>query len=231
MKTLALLCALACAAPLFGDGPGVMSSQRAKSDFALTADPNSKNWKKAPAVIAENSPLGKPVPNHRTEIRSRWTNNNLYFLFICPYENLHLKPNPVLDKDTWGLWEWDVAEVFIGANLDNINLYQEFEVSPKGEWIDLDIDRAKMNAQGGAKWDSGFENKTRIVEANKIWYVEMRIPIGKIDKRKPVAGNEFRLNLYRCQDKNPGRKYIAWQPTGNPSFHTPKAFGRLRLVK
>src|SRR5689334_20974105 len=77
------------------DGPGVMVSHRSKSDFDLTADPNAKAWKGVRGVFAENGPKGEALTGHRTEIRSRWTDDNLYFLFICPYEKLHLKPDPV----------------------------------------------------------------------------------------------------------------------------------------
>src|SRR5262245_57524417 len=93
-------------APALADGPGVLISRRAKSDFPLTADPEAKDWKGAPAVIADRNPKGEVVPGHRTEIRSRWTKENLYLLFICPYEALYLKPEPVLDADTNKLWEW-----------------------------------------------------------------------------------------------------------------------------
>ena len=47
--------------------------------------------------------------------------------------------------------------------------------------------------------------------------------------RAPKDGPEMRLNLYRCQGPPPDRKYINWQPVNNESFHTPEAFGRLRL--
>jgi len=40
---------------------------------------------------------------------------NLYFLFTCPYEELHLKPSPNIQKETNELWNWDVAEVFVGS--------------------------------------------------------------------------------------------------------------------
>jgi hypothetical protein len=59
----------------------------------------------------------------------------------------------------------------------------------------------------------------------------MRIPIARIDTRVPQAGVEMRVNFYRLQGPPPQRKGIAWRPTNNPSYHTPEAFGRLRLEK
>lgn len=218
-------------AALRPDGPGVMLSYYSPADFILTADPDAKPWHGVPGVFAEKGPFGKPVPGHRTEIRSRWTDNNLYFLFICPYQKLHLKPNPSTTKETNELWNWDVAEVFIGSNFKNIRKYKEFEMSPQGEWVDLDIDRDLPKPEVGWVWNSGFKVKPRIDEANKVWYGEMQIPLDKIDSRKPRPGLEFRINLYRSQGPPPGRKNVTWQPTMKRTFHVPEAFGRLRLEK
>jgi hypothetical protein len=227
MKLIFLLCA--CLPVLSAADAGVIVSHNIKSDFDLTADPNDKAWKGVRGVFAEKGPLGQAAPGHRTEIRSRWTADNLYFLFICPYEKLHLKPDPVTNAETNQLWNWDVAEVFIGSDFQHIRRYKEFEVSPQGEWVDLDIDRDFVQANNGIKWDSGFTSKARIDEKKKIWYAEMKIPFAAIDKRKPAGGVEYRVNLYRCQGADPNRVYIAWQPTGGRSFHVPEKFGRMKL--
>ena len=49
------------------------------------------------------------------EVRSRWTLTHLYLLFTCPYDKLNVKPEPVTLAETNKLWEWDVAEVFVGS--------------------------------------------------------------------------------------------------------------------
>lgn len=214
-----------------GADPGVFASFYAGKDFELTADPDAAPWKGISGVIAERDQFGRTVPNHRTEIRSRWTERNLYLLYICPYEELYLKPNPVTDVETNKLWEYDVAEAFIGSDFQNIRRYKEFEVSPQGEWVDLDIDRDQPKPEGGWLWNSGFRVKARIDEKAKIWYAEMQIPFASIDSRPPREGLELRINLYRAQGKPPNRKFICWQPTQNRSFHTPEAFGRLVLKR
>jgi hypothetical protein len=212
-----------------GDDAKLAVSYRAKSDFALSADPHAAAWKSIPGVFADKGRHGEIIAHHRTEIRSRWTPKNLYFLFICPYERLNLKPNPVTAAETDALWEWDVAEVFIGTDFDNIKHYTEFQVSPQGEWVDLDIDRNPNPAKHNVAWNSGFEVKARIDRDKKVWFGEMRIPLAKIDRRKPKDGLEMRINFYRIQGPGPDRKLINWQPVHNDSFHTPEAFGRLRL--
>lgn len=229
MHRLVLCLAAACALP--AREPAVIASRYIASDFPLTANPQARHWKNAPAVFAENGPRGETVPGHRTEIRSRWTRDNIYFLFICPYQELNLKPDPSVTSETNHLWDWDVAEVFVGSDFERITRYKEFEVSPQGEWVDLDIDRVHPLPEGGWLWNSGFAAQARIDEARKIWYAEMRIPLRSIDSRPPAAGLEMRINFYRCQGRPPARKFIAWQPTGEDTFHVPQAFGLLRLVK
>ncbi len=221
---------LLAAGILMADGPGVIVSKRSKSDFALTADPASKAWKKVPGVFAENDSLGRPVANHRTEIRSRWTDRNLYLLFVCPYEQLNLKPNPSQTTETNQLWNWDVAETFIGSDFENIRHYKELQVSPQGEWVDLDIERGNRKSAGW-RWNSGYEVKARLDEAHKIWYGEMRIPFSSIDARAPKAGNQLRINFYRLQGPGRMHRMIAWQPTGQLTYHVPESFGRMRLDK
>src|SRR6266540_3251958 len=112
-----------------------------------------------------------------------------------------------------------------------IKRYAEFQVSPHGEWVDLDIDRGATPVNHDWQWNSGFEVKARIVAGQKVWYGEMRIPIDKIDKRKPQAGQELRINFYRFQGPPPDRKRIAWQPTDSDNYHVPEAFGLLRMEK
>ncbi|MDP2997155.1 MAG: hypothetical protein Q8N47_06680, partial [Bryobacterales bacterium] len=135
MRTLLLALFLAGAA--LADGPGVIRSVHSTEDFALTADPAAKAWKGVAPAVADLDHFGKPVAGHRTEIRSRWTKDNLYFLFVCPYQALNLKDNPSTTAETNKLWNWDVAEVFVGADFKNIRQYREYQVSPQGEWVDL----------------------------------------------------------------------------------------------
>jgi hypothetical protein len=222
---------LLAALPLAADGPGVILSKYVEKDFTLSTDPDAAVWKAATPIYAANGPKGDPTPGHRTEIRSRWSDQNLFFLFICPYEALNLKPNPTTTEETNKLWDWDVAEVFIGTNFQNIRHYTEFELSPQGEWVDLDIDRDHPLPGGGWQWNSGFKVAARIDADKKIWYGVMRIPIAKVDDRPAEPGREMRVNFYRIQGPGPKRKGIAWQPTNAATYHVPEAFGRLKLVK
>src|SRR5215471_14681241 len=98
----------------------VVESRWAESDPKLDTNSASPFWQGSEAVYMDADARGKPIPKYRTEIRTRWTRQNLYILFICPYEELNLKPNPSTSAETNELWNWDVAEAFIGADFKNI---------------------------------------------------------------------------------------------------------------
>lgn len=211
--------------------PGArMEAQRTKTDFVLSVD--AKQWRTAHVVMANVDPFGKPAGvGNQFEIRALWTPANLYFLFTCPYDELVLKASPTTTEETNKLWEWDVAEVFIAGDPMNVYQYRELQVSPQGEWVDLDIDRKNPKPGGGWKWNSGFEVKAKIDKEKKIWYGAMKIPFAAINGKAGAAGAEFPINIYRLTGANPNRKSTMWTPTQNRSHHTPEMFGRMTLAK
>lgn len=207
-----------------------MTSLRAAQDVAPLPDPSSEFWSKAPRVLLELDAGGKRVPRYATEVRSRWTPGYLYFLFVCPYDELYLKPNPTTTTETNELWNWDVAEVFIGSDFKDLRRYKEFEISPQGEWIDLDVDLHKPHHEDGWVWNSGFQVAARIDRQAKIWYGAMRIPFPAIAAAPPTPGMQFRMNLFRGQGPPSKWTSITWQPPLTATFHTPERFGLLKLV-
>jgi len=210
------------------DTTAVLESAFSPRDVALNTDPASDEWADAPRVVAGRNYLGEPIPGPPTEIRSRWTGQHLYLLYICPYDELNLKPNPTTTEETPRLWNWDVGEAFIGSDFERITRYKEFQVSPQGEWVDLDIDRDNPGGPG-MSWNSGMTVKARIDAQAKIWYGVMRIPFSAIDARVPEKGRELRIGLYRIAGVEGSKRFYAWRPTGRTTFHEPKAFGTLRL--
>ena len=209
--------------------PVTMTSSRAGRDFDLTANPQAPEWRTAPRVEIGTDYFGKAIAGAPTTVRSRWTDKHLYLLYECPYDELNLRPNPNPAAETPQLWNNDVAEIFIGWDFEHIGRYKELQVSPQSEWVDLDIDRDNPSTQAGMRWNSGYSVKGRIDSAKKVWYGEMRIPFSAIDERTtPLAGREFRVGLYRIAGNEP-KKYYAWSPTGQTSFHVPAAFGMLIL--
>ena len=207
----------------------VLISQFSSQDLGLDTDAKGAVWSKAPPAVADRNYLGEPIAGPPTEIRSRWTKEHLYLLYTCPYDELNLKPDPDRTTETPRLWNWDVAEAFIGSDFEKITRYKELQVSPQGEFVDLDIDRENPKGQAGRNWNSGFTVAARIDDKAKIWYGVMRIPFAAIDTRPPEKGRELRAGLYRIAGVGEGKKYYAWRPTGQTTFHVPQAFGTIRL--
>lgn len=209
----------------------VATSIEATEDIEISTNPGVSFWSETVPIYAESDKNSRKLSVYRTEVRSRWTAKNLYFLFSCPYEELFLRPNPSTTTETNELWKWDVAEVFIGSDFHNIRRYKEFELSPQGEWIDLDIDLAKPHHEEGWTWNSGFQVAAHVDEKTKIWYGAMKIPWTALDQTPPSPGKTYRVNFFRSQGPLSDRKDIAWQPTMSDTFHVPERFGILRLAR
>jgi len=109
---------------------------RADQDVSLTLDPASPFWCDARFVTVEKGRFGKIVPRSRAMVRTRWTQKNIYFLFVSPYDELHLKPHPTAQKETNELWNWDVAEVFIGSASTTFSGTRNLKFLPRANgWI------------------------------------------------------------------------------------------------
>ena len=228
LKSLVMV--IMCTSTVFGAIPTIKGVW-AEHDVALDTNFSSAFWQGAQPIYMDSDAQGKPDPKYRTEIRIRWTNQNLYLLYVCPYEELNLKPNPQTTAETNELWNWDVAEAFIGSDFNDIRRYKEFEISPQAEWIDLDVDLHKPHHEDGWTWNSGMEVSARIDRSAHVWYGAMRIPYSAIDSRPAAAGNVLRINLFRSQGPASARHEIAWQSPMSNTFHVPERFGLLELVK
>ena len=64
----------------------LIKSTQAFEDVALETNLSSRFWQGTPPVYVEKDKYGNMVRGYRTEIRTRWTTTNLYFLFVCRYE-------------------------------------------------------------------------------------------------------------------------------------------------
>lgn len=210
----------------------IFHSVKADKDTEPTADITSDFWKDIKPITIDKDIRDIPIPNFNNYVRSRWTSKFLYFLISGPYDQLDLTADPNTQKETYKLWEWDVFEVYVGSDFENINLYREFQVSPQNEFLDLSIDSTvrRPGYSDERYWDSGFTVKSKLDTENKIWYAEMRIPIKAIDERDPAEGNEMRVNVQRLNGRRNKRLFIAWKPTGLWNPHKPEKFGILKLI-
>ena len=203
----------------------VMKAAWIESDFDLDGDLSKAIWQKAEAVRMDRSIRdGTARTDLSTTVRCLWSAQYLYFSYECPYVKLTVF-NPPSPRKRDDLWRLDVVEAFIGPDLQNINHYAEFEVSPSNERLDLLIDLPEKDF----RWDSKFQSAVKVDEKTKIWRAEFRIPFEALCREKPKAGTQWRINLFR--NDRATKVFLAWSPTLTDTTHTPERFGILEFTQ
>jgi len=196
-------------------------------DLGLGDSRRENEWQNAIPITFHSDWQGKNAdPGRETQVRVLWSRRHLYLRFDCHYRELFLfedsDPNGRRDH----LWDRDVVEAFLQPDPSARRFYREFEVSPNGMWVDLDI------FPGGlADLKSGAQRSVVLNEKSRTWTAELAIPMKSlIANFEPSA--IWRVNFYRVEGRKEPRAYLAWQPTNTPqpNFHVPRAFGRLRFA-
>lgn len=212
-----------------------MTSKSLAADFIPNGDLTKSVWKDAARVTLGDRMSHKPLAGSETQVASLWTPHYIYFAYWCRYQSLNIYAGEDPAKERWELWNRDVVEAFINPQPERFLHYYELEVAPNNQWIDLEIDLSK-NPMNEAAWDSHFEHATKVDASHKAWAVEMRIPVSSMNATDLKAGDEWRINLYRCD--GPGddsqRRFLSWSPLpagANGSFHQPATFGIIKFVK
>jgi alpha-galactosidase len=197
-------------------------------EIVLDARHPAEDWRIAEVISFYTDWQGKNAdPGRETQVRVLWSERSLYIRFECRYRELCVFEDAESDGRRDQLWDRDVAEVFLQPDPMLPLFYREFEVSPNGMWIDLDIFPG-----GRADLKSGMQCSAFVNPAAHTWAAELGIPM-------PALASNFdpsmvwRANFYRVEGSKEPRAYLAWQPTltPQPNFHVPSAFGRLRLAK
>jgi alpha-galactosidase len=186
--------------------------------------PADEAWESAPAIHFNHDWQGKNAnPKLETEVRLLWTQDTLYLRFLARYRSITIffdaEPSGRRDQ----LWDRDVVEVFLQPAGSEARRYKEFEVSPNGFWIDLDI-------APGEKHDlqSGLRRRVNLDEKRKTWKAELALPMKSLAEHFDPAV-AWRVNFYRVEGPREPRFYSAWRPTRTPvpNFHVPESFGKL----
>jgi alpha-galactosidase len=194
----------------------------------LEGFPKESAWERTPALRFNADWRGKNADQEReTEVRLLWMPETLFLRFRAKYRVITVFPDAEPDGRRDQLWDRDVAEVFLQPDASIPRRYKEFEVSPNGFWIDLDI-------APGEKRDlkSGLQRRVVLNEAAKTWVAELALPMNCLVERFDPSAT-WRVNFYRVEGAAEPRFYSAWRPTGTavPNFHVPEAFGELIFVE
>jgi len=197
-------------------------------ELTLDARHPAAEWQSAKPVTFCADWQGKNAdPDRQTQVRVLWTPQTLYLRFECRYREIFVfadsDPNGRRDQ----LWDRDVAEVFLQPDPSRPRYYKEFEVSPNGFWIDLDVSPGPLQ-----DLKSGMRSSVWLDKERKTWDAELAIPLKALTaKFDPEA--VWRANFYRVEGPKEPRFYSAWQATHTPepAFHVPSAFGYLHFVR
>jgi alpha-galactosidase len=186
--------------------------------------PRASEWEKAQPVCFYSDWRGEHAdPERATQVRLLWSGEYIFFSFCCRYRDIYVYEGGNSRRDK--LWQRDVAEVFIRFPNDDLKRYKEFEISPNGDWLDLDI-------HPGGKSIIMCDLKSRVIVNSdaKIWNAELAIPIDCL-AAAVNPGDIWRINLFRIEGRDPNRFYSAWRPTftPQPNFHVPEHFGELHF--
>jgi len=203
-----------------------ISAIRISREIPLNARHPAPEWAAAScATFCADWQGFHPDPELQTDVRLLWTPATLYVRFDCRYRELFVfddsDPNGRRDH----LWDRDVAEAFLQPDPSRRRYYREFEVSPNGMWIDLDI------FPGGLKdLKSGLQRSVWLDQESYLWSAELAIPMAALTANFD-PGAVWHANFYRVEGKQEPRFYSAWRPTHSPqpNFHVPEAFGKLRF--
>jgi len=201
-------------------------AQYVTQEITLSAARPAEEWRQAVPVSFCTDWRGLPAdPALLTQVQALWSTRTLFLRFECRYCELHVfedaEPNGRRDR----LWERDVVEAFLQPDATRERYYREFEVSPNGMWLDLDIFPG-----GRSDLNSGMERSAFIDEARRQWAAELAIPLASLSPNVSTDAI-WRANFYRVEGRQEPRQYLAWRPTHTPApnFHVASAFGVLRF--
>jgi hypothetical protein len=191
---------------------------------AIEGLPAAAEWNQSESISFCADWRGEnPDPLTTTEVKILWSPDHLFIRFRCNYRELYTYAGGNCLRDE--LWLRDVAELFIRPEDDNLRHYKEFEISPNGDWLDLDINNGKKTFLS-----CNLKSQVTVNPSTMIWTAEMGIPFSCLDASFDPR-KIWRLNLFRIEGPEPNRFYSAWRPTGapKPNFHVPDVFGELQL--
>jgi len=199
---------------------------RLSREIVLNAKQPDPAWNRAqPRSFCADWQGNNPEPERQTSVRVLWSATTLYVRFECRYHSLTVFSDSEPSGRRDQLWDRDVAEIFLQPDPSRSGYYKEFEISPNGMWIDLDIFPG-----GRSDLKSGMQRSVWLDELGHTWAAELAIPIESLTKNFDPKRN-WRVNCYRVEGVQEPRAYLAWQPTRTPqpNFHVPAAFGALRF--
>jgi hypothetical protein len=197
------------------------------SQAASDGYPPSAAWEAAKPITFNSDWQGKNSdPERETQVHLLWNAETLFLHYHSRFRALTVFPNADPSGRRDHLWDRDVVEVFLQPDPTYPGHYYEFEVSPNGYWIDLDIEHGDRSDP-----NTGMKCRTHIDEKAGIWTAEIAIPLRSMARHFDPS-SIWRVNFFRVEGATEPRFYSSWRATNTPqpNFHVPTAFGKLRFL-
>src|SRR5579883_851581 len=191
-----------------------------------TEFPSATDWSSATPISFCSDWRGERAdPERSTEVRVLRSPDTLFLRFDCRYREIWTFDDSDPNGRRDGLWDRDVAEAFLQPDNFGSRNYKEFEVSPNGMWVDLQISEAPRR-----DLKSGLRCEVTIDSARKVWVGVLSIPMRSLTTDFDPE-RSWRANFFRAEGRDPHRAYLAWSPTytPEPQFHVPGAFRPLKF--
>lgn len=200
---------------------------------AKTSDHTQWPWEELPPLPPFILANGSAPASQQTTVRIGYDADNFYVRFDCD------------DNDIWGvatardsaIYDEEVVELFIGPGEEHTTLYYEFEVSPIGTMLDLDVYSPNLERQGlkgNFDWDCpGLQWSAERNDAANRWRAYMVVPWQSIGAERGNLPSQWRANFYRIErPRGQEPEFSCWSPTmSEPAdYHRPAYFGHLRLA-
>ena len=200
---------------------------------AASADHTQWPWEELsplPPFILAN---GSGPAQQQTTVRIAYDADNLYVRYDCD------------DNDIWGIaterdsaiYDEEVVELFIGQGDAHPTYYFEFEVSPIGTMLDLDVHSPNLERstlKGNFDWDCpGLQWSAERNDAANHWRAYIVVPWRSIGVEGDTLPATWRANFYRIErPRGQSPEFSCWSPTmiEPADFHRPAHFGHLQLA-
>jgi alpha-galactosidase len=195
--------------------------------------PPDAAWETVPGVQFDWDWQGaNDDPTRETQVRLLWTPETLFVEFRAKYRSITVYDDA--DSRGWRdkLWDKDVCELFVQSDPSQPRKYQEYEVAPNGNWIDLDIDLDGGQHHGKRDLTSGLKRRASIDESAMTWRAVLALPMKTLVAGTFDPSKVWRVNFFRVEGPSEPRFYASWQPTKTPvpQFHVPEVFGKLAFA-
>jgi hypothetical protein len=200
---------------------------------ARNADHTQWPWEELPPLSPFIIANGSAPAQQQTVVHIGYDDANFYVRYDCD------------DTDIWGkstardsaIYDEEVVELFIAPGDAHPTYYYEFEVSPLGTLLDLDVHSPNLERstlQGNFAWNCpGLQWSAERNDAAHHWRAYLVVPWHSIGATGTTLPPTWRANFYRIdRPRGHAPEFSCWSPTmSEPAdYHRPAYFGHLQLA-